>query len=112
MLIQVQIHVLHGKKSLISLNNRICYNFIYRERGDIMKVAIISTFDTFFDRVDLLKEYYQDKGLEVTVITSDYSHRLKEKYQNNKADIQLSVRPYNKNLSIDRLRSHDQFAKK
>ena len=51
MLIQVQIHVLHGKKSLISLNNRICYNFIYRERGDIMKVAIISTFDTFFDRV-------------------------------------------------------------
>ena len=42
-----------------------------------MKVAIISTFDTFFDRVDLLKEYYQDKGLEVTVITSDYSHRLK-----------------------------------
>ena len=111
MLIQVQIHVLHGKKSLISLNNRICYNFIYRERGDIMKVAIISTFDTFFDRVDLLKEYYQDKGLEVTVITSDYSHRLKEKYQNNKADIQLSVRPYNKNLSID-LRSHDEFAKK
>ena len=43
-----------------------------------MKVAIISTFDTFFDRVDLLKEYYQEKGLEVTVITSDYSHRLKE----------------------------------
>lgn len=112
MLIQVQIHVLHGKKSLISLNNRICYNFIYRERGDIMKVAIISTFDTFFDRVDLLKEYYQGKGLEVTVITSDYSHRLKEKYQNDKADIQLSVRPYNKNLSIDRLRSHDEFAKK
>lgn len=77
-----------------------------------MKVAIISTFDTFFDRVDLLKEYYQNKGIEVIVITSDYSHRLKEKYQNDKADIQLSVRAYMKNLSIDRLRSHDEFAKK
>lgn len=77
-----------------------------------MKVAIISTFDTFFDRVELLKEYYQSKGLEVIVVTSDYSHRLKEKYQNEKADIQLSVRPYTKNLSIDRLRSHDEFAKK
>ena len=39
-------------------------------------------------------------------------YKRQEKYQNNKADIQLSVRPYNKNLSIDRLRSHDQFAKK
>ena len=67
-----------------------------------MKVAIISTFDTFFDRVDLLKEYYQDKGLEVTVITSDYSHRLKEKYQNNKADIHPSVTPCNDQAALKR----------
>lgn len=77
-----------------------------------MKVAIISTFDTFFDRVDLLKEYYQSKNAEVTVITSDYSHRLKEKYRNEKADVQIPVREYKKNLSVDRLRSHDEFAKK
>ena len=37
-------------------------------------------------QIDLLKEYYQDKGLEVTVITSDYSHRLKEKYQKHISD--------------------------
>ena len=77
-----------------------------------MKVAIISTFDTFFDRVDLLKEYYQSKDADVTVITSDYSHRLKEKYRNEKADVQIPVREYKKNLSVDRLRSHDEFAKK
>ena len=80
MLIQVQIHVLHGKKSLISLNNRICYNFIYRERGDIMKVAIISTFDTFFDRVDLFVHYFIKKLLLFIFIIFFYFYYLKEKY--------------------------------
>ena len=31
-----------------------------------MKAAIVSTFDTFFDRVNLLKEFYQEKGYEAT----------------------------------------------
>lgn len=76
-----------------------------------MKVAIVSTFDTFFDRVNLLKDFYQKKGYEVCVITSDFSHRLKEKYINEQADVQISVKEYQKNLSLNRLRSHFLFAK-
>lgn len=75
------------------------------------KVVIISTFDVLFDRVKLLREYYESKNLDVTVITSDYSHRQKKKYTNENADIHIPVKAYKKNLSIDRLQSHMQFAK-
>lgn len=76
-----------------------------------MKAAIVSTFDTFFDRVNLLKEFYQEKGYEVCTITSDFSHRLKEKYINEQADVQIPIKEYQKNLSLNRLRSHFLFAK-
>lgn len=77
-----------------------------------MKVVIISAFDTFFDRVNLLRDYYEKKSAEVIVITSNYSHRLKDIYNNKDADIQIPVKKYKRNLSIDRLLSHWQFAKR
>lgn len=77
-----------------------------------MKVAIVCAFDTYFNRAELLKEYYASKGFDVTVITSDFSHRNKEKYSSNLADIHINVRAYQKNLSIDRIRSHYEFSKK
>lgn len=76
-----------------------------------MKVAIVCTFDTYFDRVKLLKEYYSLKHNEVIVITSNFSHRKKQEYINPFADIIIDVKPYYKNLSLARLQSHYDFAK-
>lgn len=77
-----------------------------------MKVGIVCAFDTYFDRVQLLKEFYQNKGLEVVVFASDFSHRKKEKVQKNTtADVWIPARPYHKNLSLARLYSHYVFSK-
>lgn len=77
-----------------------------------MKIVIVCTFDTCFDRVNLLRFYYQARNNEVIVITSDFSHRNKKKYVNKNAEILINVKPYQKNLSFDRLQSHYGFAKK
>ena len=45
-----------------------------------MKVGIVCAFDTYFDRVSLLKEYYEEKGAEVKVYSSDFSHFLTHIY--------------------------------
>ena len=77
-----------------------------------MKIAIVCTFDTCFDRVRLLKSYYKMVSDEVIVIASDFSHVHKEKYNNENADILIDAKPYYRNLSVARLRSHYDFAKK
>lgn len=82
-----------------------------------MKVCIIHCFDTYEHRVDLLHDYFKEKGAEVTVITSDYMHFEKRKRTDQKVDFQyVDAIPYTSNLSITRLRSHlklsrDIFAK-
>lgn len=75
-----------------------------------MKVVIVCAFDTYFDRVRLLKDYYQTE--EVIVISSDFSHRKKRKIHADISDVEIRVKEYKKNLSIDRLISHYQFSKK
>ncbi|MBB5185033.1 hypothetical protein HNQ43_001081 [Faecalicoccus acidiformans] len=78
-----------------------------------MKVGIVCAFDTYFDRVSLLKEYYEEKGAEVKVYSSDFSHRKKTKIPlQDPVTIQISTRPYQKNLSIARIRSHIDFSKR
>lgn len=74
-----------------------------------MKVVIVCAFDTYFDRVKLLKEYYKKE--DVIVISSDFSHRKKKKIHNEMSDLDINVKEYKKNLSIDRLISHYQFSK-
>lgn len=76
-----------------------------------MKGVIICAFDTYFDRVRLLKEYYQKRGSEVLVLASDFSHRTKTYQPRHDADFQVHVRAYQKNFSADRIRSHQEFAK-
>lgn len=77
-----------------------------------MTGAIVCAFDTYFDRVELLKEYYESKGQKVIVIGSDFSHRLKQYKERELVDISIHTREYHKNLSIDRLRNHYEFSKK
>ena len=76
-----------------------------------MKVVIICAFDTYFDRLKLLKEYYGKKH-EVTVISSNFSHRKKSVFHSELCDIHIPVKEYHKNLSVDRLISHYQFSQK
>lgn len=77
------------------------------------KVTIVCAFDTYFDRVKMLRTYFEQKGDEVTVLTSDFSHREKQKLQYYPgADHLVHAHPYTKNLSIHRLFSHYMLAKK
>lgn len=75
-----------------------------------MHGVLISAFDTCYPRVQMLKEYYESKGHEVTFIASNFSHVKKSESSVEGADILINVRKYLKNLSIDRLRSHYGFA--
>lgn len=78
-----------------------------------MKVTIVNCFDTYEDRVDLLHSYFKENGYEVSVIQSDFRHFQKVKRQDKKEDfIFIDTLPYYKNMSIDRMKSHYNFAKK
>ena len=74
-----------------------------------MKIVIVCAFDTYFERVRLLKKYYEEKGNEVLILSSSFSHRKKEQIQSDLVDISISTKPYYKNLSIDRLYNHYEF---
>lgn len=76
-----------------------------------MNGVIISAFDTCVQRVNLLREYYEKKGHQITYIASDFSHVSKSKHQIKESDIQIPTLAYKKNLSVARLRSHYGFAK-
>lgn len=75
-----------------------------------MKILIVNCFDTYENRVDLLYEYFRQKG-EVTVLTSDFAHREKKVREQNKPYTYLKAKPYYKNLSFKRIFSHMDFAK-
>ena len=39
-----------------------------------MKVVIVNCFETYENRVELLKTYFENTGNTVTVYTADYCH--------------------------------------
>lgn len=76
-----------------------------------MKVAIVNCFDTYEDRVDLVYEFFKDKGYEVTIIQSNFRHFKKVHREDEKEDfIFIKSNPYHKNLSLTRLLSHYKYA--
>ncbi|MGN1276987.1 MAG: hypothetical protein ACI4UK_08365 [Floccifex sp.] len=77
-----------------------------------MKVAIVCAFDTYFERVKTIKKYYEEKGNEVIVVSSSFSHRKKEKLVSDLVDVTIRVCSYQRNLSIERLQNHYEFAQK
>lgn len=79
----------------------------------IEKIAIIDHTESLDGRVDLLKHYFEDKGLQTDVIMSDFSHYKKKIIDNKKNGyIYLHTIPYKKNISLKRIFSHIYFAKK
>jgi len=80
-----------------------------------MKVVIVTCFESNEERVRFIAETFANRKDEVDIITTSFSH--KEKKQRNEypkfleSGIKIHTKPYNKNLSIDRLFSHYMFAK-
>lgn len=77
------------------------------------KIVIVNCFDTYENRIDLLHDFFCNKGNDVTVIQSDFRHFKKIHRTDKKQDfIFVESKPYYKNLSIERLRSHYDYAKR
>lgn len=77
-----------------------------------MKAVIVNCFDTYGDRVELLRKTLVEKGFSVEVFTSDYKHiekiyinELREGYR------YFHAQPYTKNLSMERLKSHQMLSR-
>lgn len=78
-----------------------------------MRIAIITNSSSYEPRMDLTVEFFQSYGHKVTRIESNFIHREKVK-TDKKAEntIYIDTIPYKRNLSIRRLFSHYNFAKK
>jgi hypothetical protein len=77
-----------------------------------MKVTIISLFDTYEKRTHMFYNYYLKQHNDVTIITSNFSHRYKKAIvdENTLNVIYLPTLKYLKNLSIFRIFSHFFFS--
>lgn len=79
----------------------------------IMKIAIITNSTNYGPRADMTAAFFQNKGHEVIRIESDFVHREKVKRNEwNENTMYIDTIPYSRNLSIQRLYSHYDFAKK
>lgn len=77
-----------------------------------MKVTIVNCFDTYEQRVDMVLSFFKNRGDDVKVYTSDFRHFKKIKRDDVKDHyIFFGAKPYYKNLSVARLKSHSQLAK-
>lgn len=76
------------------------------------KAVCISCFNEYTTRMRLVREVMEMQGFDCTYITSDFSHGPKA-YENVSISnsIVIHAKPYQKNLSVQRLRSHYCFAK-
>ncbi|MCB2293934.1 hypothetical protein LGK95_10430 [Clostridium algoriphilum] len=78
-----------------------------------MKVVIVNCFDTYEDRIDLLHDFFINKGHDVTIIQSDFRHFKKIKRNESKRNFMfVESKPYYKNMSVARMTSHYSYAKK
>lgn len=74
---------------------------------------IIDTFDNYFLRSKYVFEYLKTLGYDVTIITSNFSHSAKSKVNiERESTLAVDTVPYTRNLSLQRIKSHMDFAKK
>lgn len=77
-----------------------------------MKVAIINCFDTLIDRQEALRHYFLRRGDSVTAYLSDWRHIAKTYRETAPEGYTLiHARKYQKNISVQRMYSHDLFSK-
>ena len=77
-----------------------------------MKAVIVSSSYSYLERVELLKEYYDKKGYDTTVLLTDFIHANKSYATwERESYVLIKTKSYRKNISVDRLYSHYKFAK-
>lgn len=82
-------------------------------RSQAKRAVLISCSDHYGHRLWAVDTYLKSRGYETVYLTSDFSHDRKEVFTCSVPGCrQLHVRPYQKNLSADRILSHREFAKK
>ena len=78
-----------------------------------MNVVIVNCFEPYESRVDLLFNFFKNKGNNVKVITSDFCHIDKTlRKEVREGFTYLEAKPYYRNISLKRLDSHWDFAGK
>ena len=79
----------------------------------IKQVVIVTKSTNFEPRAEVVGDYLKGKGVEVTYVYSDFSHREKKRFHRSEPDhIYIRTFPYRKNLSWQRIWSQLDFAKK
>lgn len=77
-----------------------------------MKAIIVTCFESNEERVSFVLETCQKRQYDTKVITTDFSHINKQKRDSiPEGYVAVKTKPYSKNLSISRMRSHSTFAK-
>jgi len=73
---------------------------------------LISCSDHYDHRLHVADSCLRSRGYETTYITSDFDHTAKRVFTCRvEGCVQLPARPYRKNLSVDRILSHREFAR-
>ena len=77
------------------------------------KVAyLISCSDHYAHRLHVADSYLRNCGYDTVYVTSDFDHTSKQPFQCSVSGcVQIHARPYLKNLSLDRILSHREFAR-
>ena len=77
-----------------------------------MKAVIIDTFNYFEFRTKYVYDVLVSHGYEVTFLVSDFDHISKTKINEIRKDtVFVDTKPYFKNISVARLKSHLNFSK-
>ena len=77
------------------------------------KAYLISCSDHYKFRLNVIDDSLRSAGYETTYLTSNYDHDTKAEFVSDvEGAVQIPVRPYKKNLSMNRILSHREFAKK
>lgn len=79
-----------------------------------MKACVISYHDShdYNTRIKYLEAFLRSKGYGTETLISDFDHINKCKYHVSRSNTQLiHVKPYNRNLSLERINSYVGFAK-
>ena len=74
---------------------------------------LITCSDHYKFRLDVIDESLKAVGFQTTYLTSNFDHDTKSVFVSKvEGAVQIPVRPYQKNLSADRILNHREFSKK
>ncbi len=77
-----------------------------------MKAVIISSSYSYLERIELLKEAYEKKGYDTTVVLTNFVHAKKTYVvEAHESYTFVKTKPYYRNISPQRLYSHYCFAR-